>query len=170
MQSATEEANLLAVCNLDVTALNKANGIWEAITQVKSGEVQVIRDKYCPKSRKEPSNPVWNSIKNAISRRERLYLQLQNQFRGDEDRFFAFFTLTPDQVLSKKKQKRGENLRGMRKLVEAITRMEKDIVVQKQHSQYLESHGQFSMALWQAAWGNQNDWEVWRQLRLETYN
>jgi len=154
---------------LDVTALNKANGIRQAITQVKSGEVQVIRDKYCPKSRKEPSNLVWNSIKNAISRRERLYLQLQNQFSGDEDRFFTFFTLTPDQVQAKKK-KRGENLRGMRKLVEAISRMEKDIVVQKQHSQYLGSDGQFSMALWQATWGNQNDWEVWRQLGLETYN
>ena len=167
---ATEEANLLAVCNLDVTALNKANGIREAITQVKSGEVRVIRDKYCPKSHKEPSNSVWNSIKNAISHRERLYLQLQNQFSGDEDRFFAFFTLTLDQVRSKKKQKRGENLGGMRKLVEAITRMEKDIVVHKQHSQYLGSDGQFSMALWWAAWGDQNDWEVWWQLGLETYN
>ena len=58
----------------------------------------------------------------------------------------------------------------MRKLVEAITQMEKDIVVQKQHSPYLGSDGQFSMALWQAAWGDQNDWEVWRQLGLETYN
>jgi hypothetical protein len=26
------------------------------------------------------------------------------------------------------------------------------------------------MALRQAAWGDQNDWEVWRQLGLETYN
>jgi hypothetical protein len=58
LQSATEEANLLAVCNLDVTALNKANRIQEAITQVKSGKVQVIRDKYCPKLCKEPSNLV----------------------------------------------------------------------------------------------------------------
>jgi len=81
--------------------------------QVKSGEVQAIHDKYCPKSRKEPSNPVWNSIKNAISRRECLYLQLNAQFGGNEDRFFTFFTLTPNQLQSKKKQKKGENLQGM---------------------------------------------------------
>jgi hypothetical protein len=169
-QSATDQANLLAACNLDIAALNKANGLREAIAQVKSGEVQAIRDKYCPKSRKEPSNPVWNSIKNAISRRERLYLQLNAQFGGDEDWFFTFFTLTPDQLQSKKKQKKGENLRGMRKLVEAITRMEKDIAAQKQHPKYLGPDGQISAALWQAVWGNQNDWEVWRQLGLETYN
>jgi len=169
-QSATDQANLLAACNLDIAALNKANGLREAIAQVKSGEVQAIRNKYCLKSQKEPLNPVCNSIKNVISHWEHLFLQLNAQFGGDDDQFFTFFTLTLGQLQSKKKQKKGENLREMQKLVEAITHMEKDIAAEKQHHKYLGPNGQFSAALWQTVWGNQNDWEVWWQLRLETYN
>jgi hypothetical protein len=170
-ESTEDQANLLAACNLDIAALNKANGLQEAITQVKSGEVQAIHNKYCPMSRKEPSNLVWNSIKNAISRRERLYRQLEFQFGGDEGRFFAFFTLTPEQLQSKKKRKKGETLRGMRKLVEAITHMENDIAAERTHLEYLGSDGHFATTLWQEKWGNHvNDWEVWRQLGLETYD
>jgi len=50
------------------------------------------------------------SSKNAISHHEHLYLQFQTQFSRDENQFFAFFILTPDQVQSKKKQKSDENL------------------------------------------------------------
>jgi len=170
-QTAVDQANLLAICNLDIAALQQANGIREAVVQVKDGQVQAIRKQYGPKSRKEPSTPVWKNIKNAISRRERLYAQLQGPFRGDEDRFFGFFTLTPDQLkLMKKRPKSGDVLRGLRKLVEAIPRMQKDIAAQKLQPEYLGLDGEFSLSLWQAVWGDQNDWEVWRKLGLESYD
>jgi hypothetical protein len=170
-QTAIDQANLLAICNLDIAALQQANNIREAVMQVKDGQVRAIREQYGPKSRKEPSTPVWKNIKNAISRRERLYAQLQGPFCGDEDLFFGFFTLTPGQLKSMKKMpKSGEVLRGLRKLVEAIPRMQKDITAQKLQAEYVGLDGAFSLALWQAAWGDQNDWEVWCKLGLESYD
>jgi hypothetical protein len=83
-QTAVDQANLV-ICNLDIAALQQANGIQEAVVQVKDGQVQAICEQYGPKSWKEPSTPVWKNIKNTISRQERLYAQLQGPFHGDED-------------------------------------------------------------------------------------
>jgi hypothetical protein len=168
-QTITDQANLLATFNLDIASLKLANNIREAIKQVQQGEVKAIRDHYCPKTKREPSNPVWPSIKNAISRRERLHLQLQTQFQGDEERFFAFFTLTAEEIKKRQKAKGEESLRGMRKIVESISRMEGDIQKEKALSKYHGSDGIFSPPLWGAAWQDQNDWEVWHQLGLEKY-
>jgi hypothetical protein len=168
-QTIADQADLLATFKLDITSLKLANNIREAIKQVQRGEVKAIRDHYCPKSKREASNPVWSSIKNAISRRERLHLQLQTQFLGDEERFFAFFTLTADEIKKRRKARDQEGLRGMRKIVESISKMEADVQKEKALPKYHGSEGTFSLPIWDAAWQDQNDWEVWRQLGLENY-
>jgi hypothetical protein len=149
-QTIISQADLLATFKMDIKSLMQANNIREAIQQVQQGEVKAIRNHYCPKSKKDPSNPTWNSIKNAISHRERLYLQLQTQFCGDEDRFFAFFTLTSEELKHRRQTKGQEGLRGMRKIVESISRMEAAIQKEKAISRYSDSDGTFSPPLWNA--------------------
>jgi hypothetical protein len=48
--------------------------------------------------------------------------------------------------------------------------MQKDIAAQKLQPEYLGLDGEFSLSLWQVVWGDQNDWEVWHKLGLESYD
>ena len=57
----------------------------------------------------------------------------------------------------------------MWKIVESISWMEGDIQKEKALPKYHGSEGTFSVPIWDAAWQDQNDWEVWRQLGLENY-
>lgn len=159
------KAAFLGSIREEIEALHRVDGIREAIAQVESGRIQELRNRYGPKSKTEhgkyqKAHVQWDSMKNIISRRERLHTQLTKYFGGDQDNFWAFFTIpasTPTR------------LRPMRPLVEAITRMEDNLKMERRKIQYHTASGEFSDALWKSVWEERNDWEVWRALGLEKY-
>lgn len=156
------DAELLATCSADITALKKANSLEEVITQVKSGELQRIRDKYGP-GRGRKTFPRWAKMKATVNRHERIFALLHDEFDNDEARFFAFFRLP-----STTSQLNG--YQSIRKISGAIPRMRKQVDDERKNMQYqdLES-GAFSDALWKQRWPGQNDFEVWRSMGKESY-
>lgn len=167
----SQQTTLLGAFRPNPKALDYANDIRDVIRQVQQGVVQSFRDLYyAPRGKKPFSTDVaWDSIKLKITRRERTYAQLMKHFGGDEDRFFAFFTISADEMEGKKRKKGLQCLRPMRKLVEAITPMETDIRAVKSEARYQGTDSSFSQELWDLAWPGKNDWEVWRELGKERY-
>jgi hypothetical protein len=167
-----EQATLLQTCNVDIQALETANGLQDVISQVESGQVSRICDLYGPKpGRTTPPTVVkWKNIKGSITKRERIYKQLVTQFNGDKARFFDFFTVQDTSMIRKRKHKAEDGqLQAMRKVVEAIPHCMADVTSEMQKPKYLDSSGQFSDELWAHCWGGKNHWEVWRQLGKEWY-
>jgi hypothetical protein len=172
MESLNGQADLLRTCNVDIQALETANGLRDVISQVESGQVRMIRDLYGPKSTKSttPVTVKWKNIKGSITKRERIYDQLMTQFNGDKARFFDFFTIRDTSTVRKRKRKaEGGELRAMRKVVEAIPHCMADVTSEMRKPQYLDSSGQFSGELWAQHWAGKNHWEVWRELGKEQY-
>lgn len=160
---------------LDISSLTKANGLRDVIKQVENGHVAEMRKKYGPVHRR-PSNSQWESMKIAVTRRERLYLQLTTEFGGDQEAFFRFFTISAGERKPRHKRKRDaesglDPLRPLRLVVEAIPHRDRDL--QKEQSNniaYRDPTTQsFSHDLWDQQWGGQNRWEIWRALGKEQY-
>lgn len=148
-----DEVGVLAAISEDITALSQVSDIREAILQVQNGTVQAYYDRYGPKvvdGKRQKADPIWATVRNLVSRRKRLHHQLTGPFKGDEDRFFAFFTVPPLELEQRGKHSKGEVLRPMHILVEAITPMEKDIGREHLKAQYCGSDGKFSPALWES--------------------
>lgn len=153
------DAELLATCSMDITALERAAGLVEVITQVKSGEVQRIREKYGPQKGRDTFSK-WKSMKTTITRRERVFGVLQNDFNNDEARFFAFFQITPP-----------DGYQSIRKIAGAIPRMRTQVDEEMALVQYKDPEsGEFSDILWQEKWEGQNGFEVWRAMGKESYD
>ena len=167
-----EDHAILQACQLELNALLRASLLCEVIEQVKEGQVQRIRDKYGPKKGR-PSHPLWENIKSTVNWREWLYAQLKNEFVGEKQHFFGFFTRQPEggpSVASSSKGKRkasGESLFPLQKVVEAIQRQDKDLTGERLRDVYRDGTGDFSEAKWCECWGSKNSWEVWRAMGME---
>jgi hypothetical protein len=122
-----------------------------------------------PDQRVGAKNPeVWSQVRNSVSKRKRLYSVLLNDFKGDKDHFFAFFTVP--EKLSKLGKLLPAKPVAFRPAVEAISRCKKEVDVERSKSVYhIPDSEQFSLELWNTKWGQQNDWEIWRKLGKERY-
>jgi hypothetical protein len=155
---------------IDVEALKKAEDLSEVIDQVVRGDVKRIRDKYGPLAGRAP-DPMWESMKVTVTRRERIYREFSEQFDGNKHRFHNFFTLAQaDRGKGKRKPKNGgPALRSLRKAAGAIPNVRKAMKAEKAKQEYLDDGGSFCEVLWKEKWGDLNEWEVWRALGLEKY-
>lgn len=100
----TPEAAALHSCTLDIESLARADGLHEVIMQLRSGEVQRIRDKYGPTDTMK-AKPQWEHIKNTMSKRERLHKILRDDFGDDEAKFLKFFQVPDSERLQQKSRK-----------------------------------------------------------------
>ncbi|KAJ7583764.1 hypothetical protein C8J56DRAFT_893431 [Mycena floridula] len=168
---------MLAACNQEIMALdylNKQSGLRQAIKQVEDGIVKEIQARYGPKDGKRGSadKQVWEKLKGAITRRERVYKVLQEDFLGSTESFFAF-VIVPTGT-SRKRSAQGkekeviESLRSYRKIAEAIPKCIDDLVEERAQPGYTVD-GIFQTDLWDKRWGSKNAWEIWRELGKERY-
>ncbi|KAJ7312320.1 hypothetical protein DFH08DRAFT_943688 [Mycena albidolilacea] len=143
----------------------------EPAPQIEWGAVKAIRTRYGPvEKRHGTADPLWPKYKNPVSKRERLYKVLEQDFEGNKERFFAFFSVP-------KKRKRGDEdptlsedrLQSYRKIVEAKPWCEADLEAERQKEQYRNRNGEFAEDMWTARWGANNSWEVWREMKRERY-
>ena len=167
-----EDHAVLQACQLELDTLSHASSLHEVIEQVEEGQVQRTRDKYGPK-KCHPSHPLWENIKGTVNQQEQLYAQLKNEFAGEKQHFFDFFTHQPEDgplVASSSKSKckaSGESLFPLHKVVEAIPRWDKDLAGERLRDVYRDDTGDFSEAKWCECWGSKNGWEVWRAMGME---
>ena len=167
-----EDHAVLQACQLELDALSHASLLYEVIEQVEEGQFQQIQDKYGPK-KGHPSHPLWENIKSTVNWQEWLYAQLKNEFAGEKQHFFGFFTCQPEggpSVASSSKGKckaSGESLFPLRKVVEAIPIWDKDLAGERLRDVYRDDTGDFSEAKWCERWGSKNGWEVWRAMGME---
>ncbi|THH15770.1 hypothetical protein EUX98_g9414 [Antrodiella citrinella] len=151
-------------------------GLRDVIRQMKHGEVQKIREAHGPKKGR-PADPRWQSVKNTVTRHESIWDQLQSEFGGDEEKFFAFFVIPEEALSARRKRKQmlaseGDlPLRPYRLVAGAVYHMRKDIQEEKRHTRYSgpSASTSFSLERWQERWGTLNNWEIWRALGKERY-
>ncbi|KAJ7843872.1 hypothetical protein B0H14DRAFT_2585461 [Mycena olivaceomarginata] len=97
----------------------------------------------------------WSKTNRLVTRRERLFKQLETEFKGDKDAFFAFITIDKDKEAEKKPKADDEKLWPYRKVVEAIPHRDKDLAKEKEKAEYQSADGNFSDDPWVARWGQQ---------------
>ncbi|KAJ7433470.1 hypothetical protein FB451DRAFT_1064379 [Mycena latifolia] len=177
ISSAVEaEAAILQDLSATIAGLQRCEGLRDVIEQIESGAVQAIRDRYGPSEygRRGTADKSWSKYSNLVSKRERLHRILTQDFGGDKDKFFAFFS-TPPPVSKKRKRvetegsSSEEHFRSFRKIVEAIPWCEADLEAEHRQKQYLGPDGEFSEVLWTQRWHWMNAWEVWREIERERY-
>ncbi|KAK6984581.1 hypothetical protein R3P38DRAFT_3231534 [Favolaschia claudopus] len=169
--SSSSDSAILLSGNLTIEALKKAEGLRDVISQVENGEVARIRELYGPQEGRD-ANPLWQTLKITVNRRERLANELRNEFNGDKDRFFTFFTVAQDSQNALKKRKKSqpaEKLRPLRLVVEAIVHRDRALEIEKQLAEY-QSNGVFVAELWEGKWAGKNKWEIWRAIGKEDYS
>ncbi|KAK7029927.1 hypothetical protein R3P38DRAFT_2932454 [Favolaschia claudopus] len=168
--STPHAAALLDDLSRDIEGLSRCEGLRDIIQQVESGEVARIRSRYGPSDgRRGTADPLWSKYKNIVSKRERLYRILSEDFEGNKDRFFSFFTVP--QIAKKRKRviEDEDRLRSFRKIVEAVPWCEADLQVERRKEQYHGLNGEFCESRWAEHWGTMNCWEVWREIEKERY-
>ncbi|KAK6988802.1 hypothetical protein R3P38DRAFT_2804268 [Favolaschia claudopus] len=158
---------LLDDLSKEIEGLARCEGLRDIIQQVESGAVAKIRARYGPSDgRRGTADPSWPKYKNIVSKRERLYRILSEDFAGDKQRY-------------QKKRKRAkeepesledsEHFRSFRKIVEAAPWCEADLLAEREKEQYHGSNGRFCDLQWAGKWGTMNSWEIWRELEDERY-
>ncbi|KAF7965123.1 hypothetical protein HWV62_45547 [Athelia sp. TMB] len=169
----SQDADFLSSIQEQIRSLRQVTDIREAIQQCKSGLVADLRNNYGPSivngKRTGRSHPLWDSVKNIVSRRERLYAQLKQHFDDDEEKFYGFFTV-PSSECSRSSKNAAPALRSMNCLVNSISKMEDALASERQKASYCTADGNFSTVLWKSVWDDKNDWEVWRALGKEEYS
>ncbi|KAK6995599.1 hypothetical protein R3P38DRAFT_3566952, partial [Favolaschia claudopus] len=166
----SSDSAILASGSLTIEALTKAEGLRDVIQQLENGDVARIRQLYGPQPGRK-ANPLWETIKLTVTRRERLGNELRNEFNGDKEKFFTFFTVPHDQQDTRKKRKTlqsGEKLRPLRLVVEAIVHRDKALQVESELPEY-QDNGVFANELWERKWDGKNKWEIWRAIGKENY-
>ncbi|KAK7005859.1 hypothetical protein R3P38DRAFT_3404567 [Favolaschia claudopus] len=167
---------LLDDLSKEIEGLARCEGLRDIIEQVESGAVAKIRARYGPSDgRRGTADPSWPKYKNIVSKRERLYRILSEDFAGDKQRFFTFFTVP--QIPKKRKRAKeepesledSEHFRSFRKIVEAAPWCEADLLAEREKDQYHGSNGRFCDLQWAGKWGTMNSWEIWRELGDERY-
>ncbi|KAK6980500.1 hypothetical protein R3P38DRAFT_2579992 [Favolaschia claudopus] len=175
--TAQREAGILDDMSTVIAGLERCVGLRQIIEQIESGEVQAIRDRYGPSEpgRRGTAHSSWSKYSNLVSKRERIYRVLAQDFAGDKDRFFNFFTVPASSSRKRKRQSEQpdsvlpEQFRSFRKIVEAIPWCENDISAERRNGEYFDSTGEFSKVEWDNRWGIRNSWEIWRALGKERY-
>ncbi|KAJ7362711.1 hypothetical protein DFH08DRAFT_930899 [Mycena albidolilacea] len=133
-EPAPHEAALVQDLSKVIEGLEKCEGLQDVVQQIESGAVKAIRTRYGPvEKRHGTADPLWPKYKNPVSKRERLYKILEQDFEGNKERFFAFFSVP-------KKRKRGDEdptlsedrLQSYRKIVEAKPWCEADLEAERQ--------------------------------------
>ncbi|KAK6974998.1 hypothetical protein R3P38DRAFT_3238310 [Favolaschia claudopus] len=170
------EVGILDDISTVIAGLERCEGLRQVIEQIESGDVQAIRDRYGPSEpgRRGTADPSWPKYSNLVSKRERIHRVLMQDFAGNKERFFNYFTVPPPAT---KKRKRGadasdlptEYFRSFRKIVEAIPWREADIVAERQKAEYMDNEGVFSDVKWGQVWDGKNSWEIWREIGKERY-
>ncbi|KAJ7731566.1 hypothetical protein DFH07DRAFT_755583 [Mycena maculata] len=169
------EAAMLDDLSASIEGLERCEGLRDLIQQVESGTVQAIRDRYGPSEpgRRGTAHESWPKYANLVSKREHLYRVLTQDFGGDKDKFFSFFTAPPP---PRKKRKHietesasSEYFRSFRRIVEAVPWRDADLAAERRKDQYQGPDGAFSEELWTARWNTMNCWEVWRAIGGECY-
>ena len=122
------------------------------MAQVEDGTVARFRTLYGPREkapRKEDQEKTpdhWENIKSTVTRRERLYKALTEEFAGDSDYFYAFFAgIVPSSDVVKK----------------VMPRCKKWVEKEKSKPQYFVD-GVFCNEKWTERWGDQNDYKVYK--------
>ncbi|KAK7016608.1 hypothetical protein R3P38DRAFT_3567162 [Favolaschia claudopus] len=168
------EAALLHNLSQVVEGLERCEGLRDIVEQVESGKVAEIRARYGPaEGRRGTADAAWPRFRNIVSKRERLYRILKEEFSGDKERFFSFFSVSS--VTKKRKRPQDEpvapeeRFRSFRKIVEAAPWCEADVLAERQKEQYYGADGEFCRTLWDERWGAMNLWEVWRSMEKEHY-
>lgn len=185
--TAVSEAQIFKDLDKDVKALNNCKDFRGTIEQVKDGLVARIRDTHGPK--KGHGNPKrtaseishWKSINTVICRREEVYRILKDSFGGDENRFYACFTMSvAEQNRLTEKAKKGKRKASDLEGEDSIADSDKyllpfgSVCNQKKHVDNTLSEerdkveyqveGQFSQAVWDARFEGMNEWEMWRAI------
>lgn len=167
--SASLDSIVLASGSITIEALKRADSLRDVILQHEQGDVAHIRELYGPQKNRA-TNPMWGKIKGTITRRERLALELAQEFSGDKEKFFEFFAV-PVAPLHGRKRKSAEleeRLRPLRLVVQAIPHRDKDLAAEQTLPEY-QIDGVFSNDLWLQKWDGLNKWEVWRAIGKERY-
>ena len=83
----------LSACDQDIGIMERTEGLREVLEQVQSGLVHRLRVKYGPSSSPpKKADPLWSTLGQQISKRERLYRDFEVEFGGDIERYLTFFT------------------------------------------------------------------------------
>ncbi|KAG2120777.1 uncharacterized protein F5147DRAFT_766670 [Suillus discolor] len=161
----SDEAVLLAACKADIAVLNCATSLHDVIAQIEAGDVACIRQLYGPCTGCAAIS-LWQSIKYTVCHREWLYLQLQDEFCGDKNHFFEFFTIQTTPEVNGKSLKRKakhnasvEHLQPLWKFDEAISQRDKNLAELMVSNEYSDE-GRFCSEKWEAKWLGMNWWEI----------
>jgi len=94
---AQREVAILGDLSTAIAGLERCEGLRDVIRQIESGEVQTIRDRYGPSEvgRRGTAHASWPKYSNLVSKRERLGRVLEQDFGGDKEKFFTFFSVPP---------------------------------------------------------------------------
>ncbi|KAF8480572.1 hypothetical protein JB92DRAFT_3102092 [Gautieria morchelliformis] len=142
-----------------IEVMARTEGLREVLEQVQSGLVQRLRDRYGPGKDKK-ADPLWATLGQQISRRERLARDFESEFQGDMDRFLGFFTYT-----SSVRRKVEVKTRSMRLLVtKDIPNRTKCLEQEQQQECYRDEKGVFSKEKWLERWGSKNKWDIYYEL------
>ncbi|KAK7041146.1 hypothetical protein R3P38DRAFT_3453333 [Favolaschia claudopus] len=154
---------LLDDLSKEIEGLARCEGLRDIIQQVESGAVAKIRARYGPSDgRRGTADPSWPKYKDTVSKRERLYRILSEDFAG-----------IPKKRKGAKEEPESldesEHFRSFRKIVEAAPWCEADLLAEREKEQYHGSNGRFCDLQWAGKWGTMNSWEIWRELGDERY-
>ncbi|KAI5888124.1 uncharacterized protein SCHCODRAFT_02586820 [Schizophyllum commune H4-8] len=170
------DAAIANTSSVTLITLPTAATLQDAISQCESGLVARIRAAYGPHEGKKgtAANPaIWATYKVNITRRERLHSVLQEDFDGDKERFFAFFSKPDSHPKRGMKRNRATmeaqasdstaNPRvsfAVNQVVDAIPKCRADVKMAMCDLSAVERLDR---------WGVKNDFEIWRELGLERY-
>ncbi|KAL1756225.1 hypothetical protein FB107DRAFT_211798 [Schizophyllum commune] len=174
--TAQADAAIANTSSVSLITLPTAATLQDAISHCESGLVARIRAAYGPHEGKKgtAANPaIWATYKVNITRRERLHSVLQDDFDGDKDRFFAFFSKPDSHPKRGTKRSRATmeaqasdsiaNPRvsfAVNQVVDAIPKCRADVKTATCDLSAVERLNK---------WGRKNDFEIWRELGLERY-
>lgn len=166
-------ASVIAPTGLDsLIPLAKADNLRDVIAQYESGHLSQIANLYGTGQasggggRARAANPaVYASIKAPLFQRNAVVQVFINDFDGDHDRFFTFFSAPAPKKGKRKREDSDEHLRPFKKLAEkGIKRCTDAWEEERRKVEYMDDSEQFSPLKWNHRWGKMNKWEVWREL------
>ncbi|KAF8521808.1 hypothetical protein JB92DRAFT_3094344 [Gautieria morchelliformis] len=137
--SSSSQLAALTACDQDIEVMAHTEGLCEVLEQVQSGLVQCLRDRYGPGKDKK-ADPLWATLSQQISRRERLARDFESEFQGDMERFLGFFTYTGSVRRKVEVKTRSMHLLVTKDIPNHTKRLEQE----QQQEHYKDEKGVFS--------------------------